>query len=242
MTLNRTEAASDCFSFTTSNKKLEEPWQKGHIYDRTIRTFKAYIGPSGGKKGYQATTGHTATTLAWYMNGLLAPELWLRRGLTYVFKVYGGNNPHSAEYYHPLIITDEPHGGYDKLTDDAQAKIRVLAGVEYSRRGRPRPTAAGPLCLSYHREGQDRRLADNFETFKKFNRSLAYKCESGDPGVLEVTPNTSWPDVVYYNSFTQADMGWKIHIVDTFSKSSSESVTALFWFSFPMFLFVRQFA
>lgn len=58
-----------------------------------------------------------------------------------MFHVYGGNNPHSAEYYHPLIITDEPHGGFDKLTDEAQSKIRVLAGVEYSRRGRPRPTA-----------------------------------------------------------------------------------------------------
>lgn len=58
-----------------------------------------------------------------------------------MFRVYGGNNPHSAEYYHPLIITDEPHGGFDKLTDEAQSKIRVLVGVEYSRRGRPRPTA-----------------------------------------------------------------------------------------------------
>lgn len=71
----------------------------------------------------------------------MAPELWLRRGLTYAFRVFGGNNPHSAELYHPLIITDEPHGGYDKLTDDGQSKVRVLAGVEYSRRGRPRPTA-----------------------------------------------------------------------------------------------------
>lgn len=65
----------------------------------------------------------------------------MRRGLTYQFKVKGGNNPHSAEFYHPIIITDEPHGGYDKLTDAAQSNVRVLAGVEYSRRGRPRPTA-----------------------------------------------------------------------------------------------------
>lgn len=71
---------------------------------------------------------------------MISPEIWLRRGLSYAFKVYGGNNPHSAEYYHPLIITDEPHGGFDRLTDEAQSKIRVLVGVEYSRRGRPRPT------------------------------------------------------------------------------------------------------
>lgn len=85
--------------------------------------------------------GHASTALAWYINGFLTPEIWLRRGLSYVFHVYGGNNPHSAEYYHPLIITDDPHGGFDKLTDEQQSKIRVLVGVEYSRRGRPRPTA-----------------------------------------------------------------------------------------------------
>ena len=79
--------------------------------------------------------------LAWYINGLLVPELYLRRGLTYNFRVHGGNNPHSSNLYHPLIITDESHGGYDKLTDAAQNKIRVLAGVEFTRRGLPRPTA-----------------------------------------------------------------------------------------------------
>lgn len=79
--------------------------------------------------------------LAWYINGLLVPELYLRRGLTYNFRVYGGNNPHSPNLYHPLIITDEPHGGYDRLNDKAEPKVRVLAGVDFDRRGRPRPTA-----------------------------------------------------------------------------------------------------
>lgn len=219
--LNRKEASSNCFSFTRSEPSKPEVWEKGQIFDRTIRTFTAYLGPSGGKKGYQGITGQTSTSLAWYINGYLAPELWLRRGLTYAFRVYGGNNPHSAEYYHPLIITDEPHGGFDRLTDEAQSKVRVLAGVEYSRRGRPRPTAAGPLCLSKHRGGQDRRLDDNYPTFKKYNRSLITTCEPGEPAILEITPNTSWADVVYYNSFTQANMGSKIHIVDSFTRSCS---------------------
>lgn len=88
---------------------------------------------------------------------------------------------------------------------------------------------AGPLCLSKHREDRDRRLDDDFITFKKFNRSLEYSCESGEPGILEITPNTTWPDVVYYNSFTQSDMGWKIHIVDSFSKSGkSDAPNVLF--------------
>ncbi|KAK9722443.1 Electron transfer DM13 [Popillia japonica] len=216
--LSTAEPINTCFSFTTTNTISIDAWEKGQIYDRTIRVFHAYVGPSGGKKGYQATTGQASTTLAWYIN---APELWLRRGLTYQFKVKGGNNPHSAEFYHPLIITDEPHGGYDKLTDAAQSNVRVLAGVEYSRRGRPRPTAAGPLCLAKHADNQDRRLDDDFATFKKFNRSLIYSCEEGEPGILEVTPNTTWPDTVYYNSFTQANMGYKIHIVDSFNRHAS---------------------
>ncbi|KAG5898103.1 hypothetical protein JTB14_027460 [Gonioctena quinquepunctata] len=237
------EPQNNCFSFTRSKPEPLEPWKKGQIFDKTIRIFKTYIGPSGAKKGYQAITGHPSTALAWYINGMLAPEIWLRRGLSYVFKVYGGNNPHSPEHYHPLIITDEPHGGFDRLTDEAQAKIRVLVGVEYSRRGRPRPTAAGPLCLSEHREDQDRRLDDDFETFKKFNRSLYYHCEAGEPGVLEFTPNSSWPDVVYYNSFTQANMGWRIRIVDSFNQRSStdrSSIFSTYLMIVPLYLFLEQ--
>lgn len=146
--------------------------------------------------------------LAWYIEGALIPELYLRRGLTYSFRVHGGNNPHSADLYHPLIITDEPHGGYDTLSDLAQSEIRVLAGIELTRRGRPRPTAGwwtshsltpfliqitnyvnftfirilyfsvGPLCLSKH-NSRDRRLDDTFPSFKKFNRTLVQTCEPG---------------------------------------------------------------
>lgn len=58
-----------------------------------------------------------------------------------MLKVRGGNNPHSPEYYHPLVITDEPRGGFDRLTEAKQNEIRVLAGVEFTRRGRPKPTA-----------------------------------------------------------------------------------------------------
>lgn len=40
-------------------------------------------------------------------------------------------------------------GGYDRLSDEAQKAIRVLAGVEFSRRGQPRPTA-GKRNLNSH--------------------------------------------------------------------------------------------
>lgn len=77
------------FSFLVcrSDVALQEPWEKSEIFDRSVRTFTATVGPAGGKRGYQALTGQTSNGLSWYINGLLAPELWLRRGLTYAFKV-----------------------------------------------------------------------------------------------------------------------------------------------------------
>lgn len=204
-----------------------ELWERNPIRDPAIRTFTATLGPSGGKKGYQGITKHVSNGLAWYINGFLAPDMILRRGLTYSFKVRGGNNPHSPEFYHPLVITDEPHGGFDRLSDLKQNEVRVLAGVEYSRRGRPKPTVAGPLCVSKYPPGLDRRLDDNFPTFRKFNRSLISECDGAGVPILEITPNSSWPDVVYYNSFTQRNMGWRIYIVDNYVKAGFNSGSRL---------------
>lgn len=209
------EPTNDCFSFVAETPERIETWERLQIFDRSIRSFTATLGPSGGFKGYQGITGHVSNGLAWYLNGLLIPELYLRRGLTYVVKVRGGNNPHSPEYYHPMVITDEPRGGFDRLSDTKQSEIRVLAGVEFTRRGRPKPTAAGPLCLIKYPEHYDRRLDDMFISFKKFNKTLESECDPGTAAYLEITPNSSWPDTVYYNSFTHANMGWKIHIVDS---------------------------
>lgn len=144
--------------------------------------------------------------LVWYIDGKFAPEIWMRRGLTYSIYVHGGNNPHSAEYYNPLIITDEPHGGYERLSEQAQKHVKVLAGVQFTLRGQARPTAGsvslfdiflilffsfsntswylfherlvGPLCLA-RRKGTDMRLDDQYASFKKFNRTLSYTCEAG---------------------------------------------------------------
>jgi hypothetical protein len=38
---------------------------------------------------------------------------------------------------------------------------------------------------------------------------------------LQVTPNLTWPDVVYYHSYTTPYMGWKIHILDTYRHKPS---------------------
>lgn len=87
--------------------------------------------------------------MAWYVNGFIAPELFLRRELVYNFQVEGGNDPHSPTHYHPLIVTDEPVGGYEQLTEEQRKGVRVLAGVEFTRRGQPRPIACKKIDSVY---------------------------------------------------------------------------------------------
>jgi len=53
-------------------------------------------------------------------------------------------------------------------------------------------------------------------------------CILGDPAVLEFKPNSSWPDIVYYHSFVQSNMGWKLHIVDKFSTGRNSAAQVQF--------------
>ena len=79
--------------------------------------------------------------------------------------------------------------------------------------------AAGRLCLWSHTTG-DRRQDDDFRDFRIFRNSLRLRCDQeGDPGFLKISPNISWPDVVYYNSFTHRNTGNKIVIVDSFPEA-----------------------
>ncbi len=133
-------------------------WGPFRLFDPTLRTFDARLGPSGNIKGYQGITGLPSTGYAWFINGYLVPELYLRRGLTYAFRVEGGKDPYSAEFYHPLVITSDPIGGYDRLSEEQRKDIRILAGVEFTRRQAARPTTTGRLCLWKHPDGADRRL------------------------------------------------------------------------------------
>ena len=77
----------------------------------------------------------------------------------------------------------------------------------------------GRLCTWTHTKDADRRLDYTFETFERFRNSLRLECaEEGNAAVLTVTPNDTWPDVVYYNSYTHPYMGWRINIVDDFNQ------------------------
>jgi len=216
------EKTNTCFAFNSDRKEILVPWDIPPIFDPTKRSFSARLGPAGGKRGFSGKTGLPSSSLVWFIEGLMVPELYLRRGLTYTFKVEGGSNPRSAEFYHPFIITDEPVGGYVRLSEKQRSKIRVLAGVKFTRRTIPLPeNNAGRLCKWEHSDQGDRRRDDEFNTFQRFRNNLNLQCEEGEAALLKVTPSVEWPDVVYYHSYTTPYMGWKINIVDNFRRKPS---------------------
>jgi len=242
----RSEPYDSCFPFTTDRKEVSIPWRIPPIFNPSIRSFQARLGPGGGKRGFSGKTGLPSSNLVWYIEGLMAPEIFLKRGTKYTFQVEGGSNTRSAEEFHPFIITDEPVGGYERLTEVQRSKVRVLAGVKFTRRGLSQSTTAGPLCLWQHRREADRRRDDEFNSFESFRNSLqppARDCAGGNVALLEVTPNVTWPDVVYYHSYTTPYMGWKIHVVDNFRRrpsfgSAPAPAPLLLLLSLPLFQFL----
>lgn len=163
--------------------------------------FTLALGPPGGRRGVRAHESRPPPPLVWYVNGHMTPALQMRRGLAYSFLVNGGDDPHSPALYHPLVLRTERGDG-----------DRILAGVEYSRRGRAHPATAGRLCVARHAPDVDPRRVDEFATFRAYNRSLVWNCSTvardgdgdGQTATLTVTPDSSWPDRVRYDSFTHA--------------------------------------
>ncbi|KAK5644469.1 hypothetical protein RI129_005769 [Pyrocoelia pectoralis] len=181
-------------------------------YEPEDGVFYAQMGPTGGKRGYSAITGHVGWGISWYINGLLIPEINVVRGQTYTFVVEGGLDPELPAKYHPFYITDDPVGGYEHKTPEERAKIRIFAGVHVDRDGVVQPTGVGRLC---HWTQQGDKEADDFESFGAYQRTLELKCDHGEPGVIQFTPNRNTPDTVYYHCFTHRYLGWKINVLDS---------------------------
>ncbi|XP_055849436.1 protein Skeletor, isoforms B/C isoform X2 [Episyrphus balteatus] len=189
-------------------------------YEPEDGVFYAQMGPTGGKHGYPAITGHVGWGISWYINGLLIPEIHLVRGKSYTFVVEGGNNPDIPAKYHPFYITDDPIGGYEYKTDEEKAAVKVFAGVHRSRSGKVTPTGVGRLCN--WTPDIDGPPADDFQSFGAYQRTLTLECDDGEPGVITWTPDRNTPDTVYYHCYTHRHLGWRIHIHD----SCDEAVAA----------------
>lgn len=84
--------------------------------------------------------GYPSWGIAWYLNDLLIPELYVERGQTYTFLVEGGNDETQPARYHPFYISDSDEGGYGQKTQLKQSRQTVYAGVKFENDGYPKPT------------------------------------------------------------------------------------------------------
>ncbi|XP_015517045.2 protein Skeletor, isoforms B/C isoform X1 [Neodiprion lecontei] len=190
-----------------------DPWEIPpiHCSEPADGVFYAQMGPTGGKHGYPAITGHVGWGISWYINGLLIPEINVVRGKKYTFVVEGGSDPEVPARYHPFYITDDPIGGYQHKTPEEKENVRIFAGVKRIR-GTMKLTGVGRLCNWVPDQSQP--LADEFSSFGAYQRTLTLECDHGEPGIVEWTPDADTPDTVYYQCFTHRHLGWKINVHD----------------------------
>lgn len=197
-----------------------QPWDPLMITNEN--TFSVRIGPTGGKRGYTAITGLPSWGIAWYINDMLIPEIYVERGQTYTFVVEGGNDHTNPARYHPFYITDNKEGGYGQKSEEEQKKQRVFAGVGYDAEGYPYPTAAGRYCEWVHKT-VDQSL--KIESFNEYLTTLRLVCDEGEPAYLNWTVAPETPDLVYYQCYTHNNLGWKIHVVDMGYRSQQNGIS-----------------
>ncbi|KPM09787.1 Skeletor, isoforms D/E-like protein 2 [Sarcoptes scabiei] len=199
-----------------SNEQLK-PWSIPKIWCPKDTILRAQMGPVGGPKGYEAITGRRGWGIAWYINGLLIPELILKRGTTYTFWIEGGNNKTNEAQRHPFYLTTSVEGGFEKKSDEERAQERIFGGVGITPNGTIVPTAEGRLCeWRISRELDSKKSSETISnTFDEFKKTLKLECDkNGDPGVLQFTPDQNTPNEIYYQCYNHRYMGWKIRIVD----------------------------
>lgn len=160
----------------SSSSSRNIAWKIPPIVCPADTTIRAQIGPTGGTKGYQSITGRVGWGIAWYMNGLLIPELTLQRGVTYTFIVEGGNDPNASARRHPLYLTDSHEGGFDFKSDEERKDERIYGGVGIRSDGVLVPTAEGRLC-EWKIDPKSKERPDQFEDFFSFQRTLNLDCQ-----------------------------------------------------------------
>lgn len=153
----------DCKSSLDSipDENAPKPWPVRKLIG--VKNITARIGPTGGKtdmletilcqekpskcihfsgkRGYEAQTGSPSWGIAWYLNDVLIPELYVERGETYTFTVEGGDKSSNPARYHPFYITDSPEGGLGQANDDEQQRTHNYAGTAKDSQGYTYPTA-----------------------------------------------------------------------------------------------------
>ena len=212
------EATSSCantLECPTTTLPPVTPWVIPPIcIDSDNNEINASIGNTGGRQGYKGITGKDGWGIAWYLNGLLIPEVYVLKGTTVKFFVNGGDNPNSSAEYHPFYLTDSDEGGIFTL---AQAGVSIsetpYAGLEYNQSsGEVTDLTVGPYCQWSETQG----IGDNFNSFKEYQATLVYSCNANvAAGSFEWETNANTSSLLYYQCATHKLLGWKIHVVDS---------------------------
>ncbi len=157
----------------TPTHKHSNIWGPFRLFDPTLRTFDARLGPSGISciskllnqsvikysfaRQYERLFGNHRSPIHWFCMvhqripypGVIfeaRPNLCIQVSFKFrlfldlfniwstVFianhRVEGGKDPYSAEFYHPLVITSDPIGGYDRLNEEMVKWIQFWILVE----------------------------------------------------------------------------------------------------------------
>ncbi len=191
-----------------------------------VTELVANIGPSGGDRGYKSITGQISWGIAWYINDWLAPIIEMKRGTTYTFTVYGGDDPSpsNAAVYHPFYITSSPFGGYSQINATERAKETVYAGIENIVLGVDGSSVVNftspyiaPICEYVTTDATDQAVLSG--TYSEYFETLDTSCKE-DTAIVDngmtftFTPNETTPDILYYHCVTHRNLGWKIMVVD----------------------------
>ena len=65
---------------------------------------------------------------AFYVNGLLTPDIYMVRGQKYTFMIETGAGDGEMDNFHPVYITADPTGGGHQLKPELQAKLEKIYG------------------------------------------------------------------------------------------------------------------
>ncbi|KRX62439.1 Protein Skeletor, isoforms D/E [Trichinella sp. T9] len=183
-----------------------EPWTTVTLLGKPPRNnFTFQLGPPGGLRAYESWAKAKPGEFVWYVNGYMAPELWVQRGVTYKIRVEGGDDSVLERFFNPLYISDDPYGGYSKLTDDDRQQITVYAGL--NKQNLPLD-GNGRLCRFINRHPEI--IPDRLDSFLEYRKNLVLRCLKNSPGIFYWTPDDRTPDV----SYTNFNMGWKIIVTD----------------------------
>merc|ERR1711935_300904 len=199
-----------------SESEKEEGWARNYVKDKNL--LIAQLGPTGGKKGYGTITGEPPSekSVCWWINNKLMPELYVYRGQNYAFRVQGGDGLQHVATHNPLYITDHRDGGYGLKTDYEKERETIYAGVYDGQ-----AVGVGTICEFVSKEGADK--ADQSSTFQEYSGTLQLACEKGRQfyGWVNWTVAENTPDLLYYQSYKEYGMGWKIHVLDEGEEPSS---------------------